>query len=71
MSDETAAMAIEEPIEEDWESDQSLWRSGEVWSEVRTAEEDRMVMRPFEERMGDYQRTVRIWMGWHSVSWFK
>jgi len=51
--DETTAVAtVEAAIAEDWQEDLEHWRKGELWSVMRSAEEDLAVMRPFQERIG-------------------
>ena len=52
LSEEVALMALEMPIDQSWDEDLARWRAGEVWSEIRTQEQDDTELQDLYERTG-------------------
>ena len=52
LSEEVALMALEIPIDPSWNEDLARWRAGEVWSEIRTQEQDATDLQDLYERTG-------------------
>ena len=77
LSEEVALIALEEPIDPSWDDDLVRWRAGEIWSEIRTQEQDDTELQDFYERtgmdkpmpvVGDHTSTsVPFQYGWVSV----
>ena len=77
MSEEVALMELEIPIDPSWDKDLVRWRAGEVWSEIRTQEQDDAELQDFYELtgmdkpmplLGDHTTTsVPFQYGWVSV----
>ena len=59
-------MALEIPIDPSWNEDLARWRAGEVWSEIRTREQDDTDLHDLYRTNGDGQamphRCQSLWL---------